>query len=107
MNETATITIPEHVLKDRYWKPIITIFSQHEKLNPYLFSKFIDFKSCCIDIRGLLSISETWSSSEKFMLRFALHLYNSSIAIDLAEIDLLDSTNRALVQEALERRFKR
>lgn len=105
MQKTATIVIPEHLLKDRYWKPVITIFTKHEKLKPYLFSKYINFKNRCIDIKGLLSVSKPWATSEKFMLRFALHLYNSSTKIDLAEIDNLDHTNRKLLQEALELRF--
>ncbi|UQD53394.1 hypothetical protein C0971_16230 [Bacillus methanolicus] len=98
-------SIPSGVTRSRYWKPVIYLFSEHPKLQNYYTTEYFDLNARGINVKKLRQISKYWSTSEKFILNLALHLYNSSTPIDLGEIDYLDEKNKKLVLTALQFRF--
>ncbi|WP_438349905.1 hypothetical protein ACP8HI_04340 [Paenibacillus sp. FA6] len=98
------MTIPEELMKDRYWRGTLYLFTEHSLLQRYI-ATHIDFAECTIDITGLKRISKPWSQSEKFILCLALHLFNESNKVNLSDMDSLDPNNKELVFEALQLRF--
>ena len=98
--------IPAHLLKDRYWRGTLTLFMKHAKLQRCLTSQFFDFEEGTVDVAALKRLAKPWSQSEKIMLNLALHLFNERhAAVSLSDMDMLDSTNKALAFEALRLRF--
>ncbi len=96
--------IPQELKQDRYWKGTLYIFLNQHKLQKFLITHF-DFEECSIDIEGLKRASRGWSSSEKFMLALALHLFNERNKVNLSDMDLLDSYNTQIAIKAIQMRF--
>lgn len=101
-----TETIPRHLINDRYWKPVLYLFIEHDKLNLYFTDEYFDFEECTIKIQKLKNKSKVWSKSERFMLNLALHLYNESNKVNLSDMDYLDENNLELAMAAIRMRFK-
>ncbi|TCZ76197.1 hypothetical protein E0485_15035 [Paenibacillus albiflavus] len=99
--------IPEELVNDRYWYSLMLIFHGSKKLRSYWTNEYIDFKHRTIEVDRLKAISKTWSKSEKFMLRLALHLFNGRDKVDLGNMDYLDEHNTALALKALNFRYGR
>lgn len=98
--------IPQHLPKDKYWRATLYLFVNQPTLRRCLTSKYFDLQGGIIKSAALKNLSKPWSPSEKFMLYLALHLFNANLAkINLADMDHLDSNNKALVHEALKIRF--
>lgn len=91
---------------DTAWATILYLFKNHSKLQNYLTDSYFDLNDGFIDTKQLLKLSGHWSKSEQFMLRFAIHLFNGEVNVDLNDIDYLDLNNKSLVIEALKMRFK-
>lgn len=89
---------------DRKWDCIILLFTRHTKLQNHLSA--LNFEERIIDVRKLKRLSKMWSTSEKFMLDLALHLYSDNHVVNLHCIDYLDTSNRKLAFEALGQRFQ-
>jgi hypothetical protein len=96
-----------HLSTDRYWGSLIHIFKNHPKLQGYLTTKYFDLDAMDINIKALKAVSRPWSSSEKFMLNLALHLFNENNKLPggLGDFDCLDSNNRKIAFEAIKIRF--
>lgn len=92
------------LIHDRYWRGTLHIFEENEKLQRYI-ATHIDFEALTINASELLRISKSWSRSEKFMLRLALHLFNEQYSFNLSDIDYLDSKNREIAFNAIRLRF--
>lgn len=90
---------------DPYWDAVVYLFSRHSKLKNYI--KYIDQNTHTIKVAEIKKLSNQWSTSEKFFLDLALHLYNSDHHVDLNVVDRLDANNRKLFFNALDRRFSR
>lgn len=97
--------IPKQLLQDRYWKGLLYIFQNHNKLKQYLDPEFIDFEELTVHTDKLKKASKGWSTSEKFMLTLALHLYNGRNKVDLSEADRLDDKNTEIALKALRLRY--
>jgi hypothetical protein len=98
--------IPAHLMHDRYWAPLLTLFMEQPKLQQN--SHYIDLDEQHVDSDKLLNIAGPWSKSEKFMLYLALHLYNENLVqkeFNLSDMDWLDGKNKALAFKALKLRF--
>ncbi|TXL68097.1 hypothetical protein FHP05_00105 [Cerasibacillus terrae] len=88
------------------WASIIYLFKNHSKLQNYLTNYYFDLDNGLILVKELLKKSKPWSRSEQFMLKLAIHLFNSEAKVDLNDIDYLDINNKQLVMEAFKIRFK-
>ncbi|MGO4540346.1 hypothetical protein [Paenibacillus sp. 2TAB19] len=102
----ATQAIPSHLLKDRYWSPLLYLFTENPKLRQH--ANHIDLEEMSVNSFALLTASGPWSPSEKFMLYLALHLFNEEFAADklhLSDMDRLDLKNKNLALKALQLRF--
>lgn len=98
--------ISQHLFQDKYWKSMLHLFMYQPRLSQCLTSKYFDLQGGVIKAAALKKLSKPWSQSERFMLHLALHLYSSGLAkVNLADMDYLDSRNKALVHEALKIRF--
>lgn len=104
-------TIPNHLSKDRYWKGVIHLFTNHYKLQRCFTTKYFDLEVGTIKATALkrlskgTSTSASWSTSEQFMLNLALHLFNDQHKVNLSDIDYLDVNNKKLAFEAMQLRF--
>ncbi|WP_035101032.1 hypothetical protein [Aneurinibacillus terranovensis] len=98
--------VPEKLYRDRYWKPVLFLFSEHPKLKQHFTTKYFDLESEMIDISALKNAARHWATSEKFMLNLALHLFNERNKLNLSEIDCLDSQNKELALKAISLRFR-
>ncbi|BFH10670.1 hypothetical protein WJ0W_005781 [Paenibacillus melissococcoides] len=99
------IKVPASLLRDPYWGSMLHIFINHYKLNRYT-AKYIDFTNESININGLRTASRPWSSSEKFMLKLGLHLFNERNKVNLSDMDCLDDNNRKIAMQAIAIRFR-
>lgn len=99
------VSIPENLYKDRYWMPVIFLFSKHPKLSGCFTTKYFDFQKVQIKVRSLKRDAAPWSDGEKFMLNLALHLYNPLNKVDLSGMDRLDYENKELAIEAIQIRY--
>lgn len=97
--------IPSYISEDRYWKGVIHLFTHHVKLNSLFNTKYFDIKNGSIKTTLLKRESAPWSSSEKFMLNLALHLYNERHKVNLSDLDILDNYNKKIAMEAIKLRF--
>lgn len=93
--------IPKELLQDRYWKGLIYIFRNHEKLKQFLTPEFIDFDEMTVHSDKLKKASKSWGTSDKFMLSLALHLYNGRNKVDLSGADRLDDKNTEIALKAI------
>lgn len=98
-------TIPKHLMQDRYWRGLLFIFLNHGKLQQFLSPDYIDFDELTVKVDKLKRASKGWSTSEKFMLALALHLYNGRNKVDMAEADRLDDVNTEIALKALRLRY--
>ena len=96
--------IPPELMKDRYWRGTLHLFTKHAKLQRYI-ATHIDFEECTIDFAGLKKVSKPWSQSEKFVLFLALHLFDESNKFNLSDMDYLDDYNKKITMEAIRLRF--
>ncbi|AKG34656.1 hypothetical protein [Paenibacillus durus] len=102
----ATVQVPAHLYKDRYWRGTLHLFTKHSLLHRYFTSKYFDLEEGTIESAALKRLSRPWSQSEKFMLNLALHLFNENLAkVNLSDMDHLNGFNKQLVMEALRLRF--
>lgn len=90
---------------DKYWRSMLYIFKEHGKLQRYMTTAYMDPEAGTVRIRKLKEESKPWSSSEKFMLELALHLYNPRNKVDLSGMDSLDSNNVRIAIEAIRIRY--
>lgn len=98
-------TIPAHLMRDRYWKSLIHIFLNCSKLKICFTTKYFDLEDCNVKVAALKNLSKPWSSSERFMLNLALHLFNENNKVNLSDMDYLDENNRKIALEAIRMRF--
>ncbi|GAA0313599.1 hypothetical protein GCM10008967_00100 [Bacillus carboniphilus] len=98
-------TIPVHLANDRYWKPVIHLFQNNSKLQRYFNTKYFNLESGTISSVALKRKAAPWSSSEKFLLNLALHLYNERNKVNLSDMDYLDDSNKKIALEAISMRF--
>lgn len=105
MSAEQAVEIPEHLLKDRYWRGLFYLFVNHPKLQQYFTTQYIDLEEGIIKAAALKKIAAPWSQSERFMLSLALHLYNEDHKVNLHDMDYLDVKNKGLVMEAIRLRF--
>ncbi|MEK4141124.1 hypothetical protein NST48_09230 [Paenibacillus sp. FSL M7-0547] len=100
--------IPDHLHHDRYWRGLLHIFTNHNKLKQLLSNPaLIDFEELTVHVDELIKASKSWSPSEKYMLTVALHLFNGINSIDIDPADRLDDKNTAILREALLLRLAR
>ncbi|WP_342410604.1 hypothetical protein [Paenibacillus sp. FSL R10-2778] len=100
--------IPDHLLQDRYWRGLLHIFMNHNKLKQLLSKpEFVDFEELTVHVDELIKASKGWSPSERFMLTCALNLFNGINKIDLSQADRLDDKSTAILREALQLRLAR
>ncbi|WP_409341045.1 hypothetical protein [Paenibacillus sp. MBLB4367] len=97
--------IPAHLLKDRYWRGTLHLFTKHDKLQRCMTSQYFDFDEGEIRTTGLRQLTKPWSQSERFMLELALHLFNERHLVNLHIMDYLDTRNKELAFEAIRLRF--
>jgi hypothetical protein len=97
--------IPKQLFQDRYWRGLLYIFMNHNKLKQYLNPEFVDFEELTVKVDKLKKASKLWSPSEKFMLALALHLYNGRNKVDMSEADRLDDKNTEIALKALRLRY--
>ncbi|MFB4326030.1 hypothetical protein RB298_27270 [Priestia sp. BR_2] len=90
---------------DKYWSSMLYLFRNHPKLKQYLTTKYFDIPGGIVHVRKLKELAKPWSSSEKFLLDLALHLFNPIHKVDLSGMDRLDDINTKLVIDALQIRF--
>lgn len=100
------MVMPERILKDRYWQPLIFLFQQNAKLNQYFTDEYFEFEEGTIKVAALRAKSKYWSQSERFMLSLALHLHSDRNKINLSDMDYLDNNNKELVIDAIRMRFR-
>jgi hypothetical protein len=98
-------TIPSHLVRDRYWKPLIYLFQNHSKLSSYFTTKYFDLEAGIVKTQSLKRVAAPWSHSEKAMLQLALHLYNERNKFNLSDLDYFDDYNKKLAFEAMKLRF--
>ncbi|WP_332237888.1 hypothetical protein [Sporolactobacillus sp. KGMB 08714] len=98
--------IPEDLLRDRNWAPMLLLFAEHPKLSSVFNTDYFDLNARLVEIDGLKDLSAQWSHGEKIMLALALHLYNESNPFNLSDLDYLDIKNRKLALEAIRTRFQ-
>lgn len=91
--------------KDRYWAPVIYLFTKHNKLESVFSTKYFNFDTEEIRMVALKRQAGVWSHSEKIMLNLALHLFNSRNKFNLSDLDYLDDFNRQLAYQAMKIRF--
>lgn len=103
----SVVTIPEHLLRDRYWGSLIYLFQHCAKLQTYFTTKYIDIEEGTVATAKLKRIAAPWSQSEKFMLNLALHLFNEQNKVNLSDMDYLDDYNRQIALKAIQLRFSR
>ncbi len=96
--------IPEHLLKDRYWRGTLYLFVHHPKLQRY-FKKYVDLQAERIKVVALKKEAAPWSQSEKFALNLALHCFNQRHKVNLSDMDYLDDFNKKIALEAIRLRF--
>lgn len=99
-------TIPSELMRDRYWAPLLLLFTKHPKLQRY--AQYIDLEELTVDAYTLMQIAKPWSTSERFMLYLALHLFseiNAQNELNISDMDRLDTKNRELAFKALQLRF--
>lgn len=103
----SATTIPVHLSRNMYWKPVIHLFKNHSKLQDYFTTKYFDLENEVIQIRKLKAVAKPWSQSEKFMLNLAFHLFNDSNKLPngLGGMACLDENNTKLAVEAIQLRF--
>lgn len=101
-----SVEIPERIATNRYWQPVIFLFTENDKLNQYFTTEFFDFDHNSIKTTSLRAKAKYWSQSERFMLNLALHLYNERNKINLSDMDYLDGNNQELAIEAIRMRFR-
>jgi hypothetical protein len=99
--------IPSYMHNDRYWRAVIHLFQNHWKLKSVFTTKYFDLENGTIKVAALKKVAGPWSSSEKFMLNLALHLFNEKNKVNLSDMDCLDEDNRELAIEAIKLRFSR
>lgn len=99
------MSIPAHLMKDRYWSGTLHLFLNHAKLQRYMITQYFDFEDGTIKAAALKKLAKPWAESERFMLNLALHMYNEQHKVNLSDIDYLDTTNKALAFEALRLRY--
>ncbi|GGF77463.1 hypothetical protein GCM10010912_23170 [Paenibacillus albidus] len=97
--------IPSHLMQDRYWKGLLYIFLNHNKLQNYLKPDFVDFEELTVHTDALIKASKGWSPSETFMLSLALHLFNGHNKVDMSDADRLDDYNTEIALKALRLRY--
>ncbi|QVY60966.1 DUF6075 family protein [Cytobacillus gottheilii] len=97
--------IPSYMSNDRYWRAVIYLFKNNVKLQSVFTTKYFDLEEGTIKITALKRNAAPWSSSEKFMLNLALHLFNQNNKVNLSDMDLLDDNNKKLAMEAIRLRF--
>lgn len=97
--------IPTHLLNDRYWASLIHLFVNHRKLNSVFTTQYFDLEAGTVKMEALKRLSKPWSSSERFMLNLALHLFNERNKVNLSGIDNLDEYNKKIAFEAMHIRF--
>lgn len=97
--------IPSYMRNDRYWRAVIHLFQNNAKLQGVFTTKYFDLEAGTIKITALKRNAAPWSSSEKFMLNLALHLFNENNKVKLSDMDLLDDNNKKLAMEAIRLRF--
>jgi hypothetical protein len=97
--------IPIELQRDRYWKPVIYLFSKNQKLKRFFTTEYFDLKVRAIATAKIKRQSAPWSQSERFMLSLALHLFNGKHKVDLADMDYLDEENSAMALEAIKLRY--
>lgn len=90
---------------DRYWESLLYLFKNHPKLSQYLTNKYVDIPGATVHVRKLKEAAKPWSTSEKFILDLALHLFNHSNKVDMSGMDRLDDKNKRLAFDALRIRF--
>lgn len=100
-----SVSIPTYIATDRYWKPVLHLFSNHYKLQSCFNTKYFDMEEGLIKVAALKRLAAPWSQSEKFMLNLAIHLYTNDGKLDLSNMDYLDDYNKKLVMEAITYRF--
>lgn len=99
--------IPEHLFMNRYWKPLLFLFSEHPKLSKLFTPSYVDLEREQVRVRALRYASREWSASEKFMLNLALHLFNATNKLPngLDDMEGLDTFNTRLVLKAIRMRY--
>lgn len=104
--EAADGDFPNELAQDRYWGSLLHIFKNHDKLQKYLTSPYVDFVERSIRGKSLKQLAKPWSESERFMLDLALHLFNESFKVNLSDMDYLDSRNKQIALKAIQIRFR-
>jgi hypothetical protein len=99
------LQIPERLLRDRYWRGMLYLFSEHHKLNRCFTTEYFDFDDGIVNVKALKEKAKPWSDSEKFMLDLAMHLFNPNNKVDLSGMDYLDEQNKQLAIEAIGMRY--
>lgn len=99
--------VPEHIARDRYWKPVLHLFQNNAKLRTLFTTKYFNLENGLIKVDALKRSTSKWSQTEKFMVNVAIHLYTNNGRLDLSNMDHLDDFNRKLVLEAITLRFFR
>ncbi|MEF2247716.1 hypothetical protein [Paenibacillus sp. IITD108] len=97
--------IPDHLLRDRYWKAMLYLFSNHPKLERYFTAQYFDLESGTVRAAALKKAAAPWSESEKFVLNLALHCFNEIHKVNLSDMDYLDQQSKQLAFEAIKLRF--
>lgn len=105
MSIESTVKIPDHLLRDRYWKGTLHLFSNHPKLQLFFNTTYFNLGTGTIRALALKKLSGPWSQSEKFALNLALHLFNESHKVNLSDMDYLDPYNKQIALEAIRLRF--
>jgi len=105
MSNVSAVKVPEHLMRDRYWRGTLHLFVNHPKLQSCFNTKYFDLQSGTIKGPVLKKLSGPWSESEKFALNLALHLFNERYKVNLSDMDYLDPYNKQLAFEALRLRF--
>lgn len=93
LSTTAKEIIPEYLLKDRFWKGTLYLFSQHPKLKQVFTTTYFNFEEGTVDGKQLQVTAKAWSRSEKAILNLALHLYNERFLFNLSDLDYLYKLN--------------
>lgn len=91
---------------DKYWRALLYILQNTPRMQHLLTTAYIDPKQQIIHVRKLQAATKGWSQSEKFMMALALHLFDESNKVHLADMDYLDFHHKGVAFEALRIRFK-
>ncbi|MFD2614469.1 hypothetical protein [Paenibacillus gansuensis] len=102
----TVIRIPNHLTQDRYWGALLMLFSKQPRLQMYFTPRYFDLEEGIVDYHALTKIAKPWSSSERFLLQLALHLFNERYKVNLSDMDYLDPTNKQLALNAIRHRFQ-